>query len=197
MENAVLVSKVITSAASSTKTTATYTLSPSHNLVIPPSVERLSFISLLDIRKNLKQHQVFGNVSNVQKQPSSGVLSKSVLKICSKFTGEHLCRSVISIKWLCSFIEITLRHECSPECSHECSSFVYNFVKTESTFPVQFQAFLKLRAGGLKTLCHGFFFLDEECFNMNTRKISSKQFHGPCVKSFDDLAKYRYFLRFP
>ena len=27
------------------------------------------------------------------------LLGKGVLKICSKFTGEHLCRSVISIKW--------------------------------------------------------------------------------------------------
>ena len=39
---------------------------------------------------------------------------KDVLKICSKFTGEHKCRSVISIKLLCNFIEITLRHGCSP-----------------------------------------------------------------------------------
>ena len=37
-----------------------------------------------------------------------------VLKICSKFTGEHPSRSVISIKLLCNFIEISLRHECSP-----------------------------------------------------------------------------------
>ena len=41
-------------------------------------------------------------------------LRKSVLKICSKFTGEHPCRSVISIKLLCNFIEITLRHGCFP-----------------------------------------------------------------------------------
>ena len=32
----------------------------------------------------------------------------------TKFTGEHPCRSVISIKLLCSFIEIALRHGCSP-----------------------------------------------------------------------------------
>ena len=32
-------------------------------------------------------------------------LRKSVLKICSKFTGEHLCRSVISIK-LCSPVNL-------------------------------------------------------------------------------------------
>ena len=41
-------------------------------------------------------------------------LEKGVLKICSKFTGEHPWRSVISIKLLCDFIEITLRHGCSP-----------------------------------------------------------------------------------
>ena len=35
---------------------------------------------------------------------------KGVLKICSTFTGEHPCRSVISGKLLCNFIEITLRH---------------------------------------------------------------------------------------
>ena len=40
-------------------------------------------------------------------------LEKAVLKICSKFTGEHPCRSVISIKLQSNLIEITLRHECS------------------------------------------------------------------------------------
>ena len=37
-----------------------------------------------------------------------------VLKICSKFTGEHPYESVISLKLLCNFIEIALRHGCSP-----------------------------------------------------------------------------------
>ena len=41
-------------------------------------------------------------------------LEKSVLKICSKFTGEHPCRSVMLIKLLCNFVGITLRHWCSP-----------------------------------------------------------------------------------
>ena len=41
-------------------------------------------------------------------------LEKGVLKKCSKFTGEHPCRSTISIKLLCNFIEIALRHGCSP-----------------------------------------------------------------------------------
>ena len=39
---------------------------------------------------------------------------EGVLKICSKFTGELPCQSVISIKLQSSFFEITLRHECSP-----------------------------------------------------------------------------------
>ena len=42
------------------------------------------------------------------------VLGKGVLKICSKFTGKHPCWSVISIKLLCNFIDITLRHGCCP-----------------------------------------------------------------------------------
>ena len=36
-------------------------------------------------------------------------LEKGVLKICSKFTGEHPCQSAISIN-----IDIALRHGCSP-----------------------------------------------------------------------------------
>ena len=41
-------------------------------------------------------------------------LEKGVLNICSKFAGEHPCRSAISINLLCNFIEIALRHGCSP-----------------------------------------------------------------------------------
>ena len=41
-------------------------------------------------------------------------LGKGVLKICSKFTGEHSCRSAVSIKLLYRFIEIGLRQGCSP-----------------------------------------------------------------------------------
>ena len=55
------------------------------------------------------------NMWGIQKQPSRGVfLGKGVLRICSKFTGEYPCRSAISIKPLCNFIEITLLHGCSP-----------------------------------------------------------------------------------
>ena len=50
----------------------------------------------------------------VQKQLPEVFLLKRVLKICSKYTGEHTCRSVISIKLQSSLIKITLRHGCSP-----------------------------------------------------------------------------------
>ena len=50
----------------------------------------------------------------IQTQPSIAVLINGVLKTCSKFTGEQTYRSVISINLLCNFIEITLRHGCSP-----------------------------------------------------------------------------------
>ena len=41
-------------------------------------------------------------------------LGRGILKLCSKFTGEHPCPSAISIKLLCNFIETVLRHGCSP-----------------------------------------------------------------------------------
>ena len=34
--------------------------------------------------------------------------------MCSKFTGKHPCRSLISINLFCYFIEITIRHGCCP-----------------------------------------------------------------------------------
>ena len=46
--------------------------------------------------------------------PPEVFFGKHVLKICSIFTGEHSYRNVISIKFLCNFIEITLRRESSP-----------------------------------------------------------------------------------
>ena len=46
--------------------------------------------------------------------PPEVFLGKGVLKICTKFTGEHLCRSVISTKLHSSFIKIALRRRCSP-----------------------------------------------------------------------------------
>ena len=52
--------------------------------------------------------------SSIRSSPLDVFSWKGVLKICGKFTGEQPCWSVISIKLLCNFIEITLRHGCSP-----------------------------------------------------------------------------------
>ena len=41
-------------------------------------------------------------------------LGKGILKKCSKYTGDHPCRSVISTKLQSNFIEITLRRGWSP-----------------------------------------------------------------------------------
>ena len=46
--------------------------------------------------------------------PPDAFLGKDALKICSKFTGEHACQGVISIKLLGNFIKMTRRHGCSP-----------------------------------------------------------------------------------
>ena len=53
------------------------------------------------------------NIQILRSTRSEVFLRKRILKICSKFTGEHPCRNVISIKLLCNFIEIALRHGCS------------------------------------------------------------------------------------
>ena len=66
-----------------------------------------------DLKKLLQSVTVFP--SNCRSShPDVFFLKKDVLKICSKFTGEHPCRYVISIKLLCYFIEITLQYRCSP-----------------------------------------------------------------------------------
>ena len=62
-------------------------------------------------------------------------LIKLVLKICNKFTGEHPCRSAISIKLLCNSTEITLRHWCFPV------NLLYIF---RTTFPRNTSGWLRL-----------------------------------------------------
>ena len=53
-------------------------------------------------------------MSKVRSSRPEVFLRKVVLKICSKFTGKYPCRSVISIKLICNFIETAHRHGCSP-----------------------------------------------------------------------------------
>ena len=49
-----------------------------------------------------------------QKQPSRGVLRKRCSENMQKFTGEHQCRSAISIKLQSNVIQIALWHGGSP-----------------------------------------------------------------------------------
>ena len=74
-----------------------------------------------------RSFSIYKKAWNEQKQPSRGgirkrssenmqpdmLLGKGILKICSKFTGEHPCWSTISIKLLCNFNKITVWHGCS------------------------------------------------------------------------------------
>ena len=55
----------------------------------------------------------YGAVKTRSSRPEM-LLEKGVMKICSKVTGDHPCRSAISIKLQSNFIEIALWHGCSP-----------------------------------------------------------------------------------
>ena len=57
----------------------------------------------------LKIHKTI-QITSVRSSHPEVFLGEGVLKICTKFTGEHPFRSVISIKFLNYFIEITLEH---------------------------------------------------------------------------------------
>ena len=62
--------------------------------------------------------------STIRNSQPEVFLKKGFLKIFSKFTEEHPYRSEISIKLLCNFIEIALRHGCSPVNLLQLSNFV-------------------------------------------------------------------------
>ena len=68
--------------------------------------------------------------------PPELLLWKDALKICSKFTGEHPCQSVISIKFQSNFIKTTLRHGGSP------ANLLYIFLRTTSLNLLVFCFFL-------------------------------------------------------
>ena len=74
----------------------------------------LKYFKPLFLFYTLWKHLVFWSFQRFRSSPPKLFLGKGALKVNSKFTGEHSCHSVISIKFLCIFIEITLRHGCSP-----------------------------------------------------------------------------------
>ena len=69
---------------------------------------------MLQYCKNMGRHHHFSQNHWYRSNRPEVFLGTGVLKICSKFTGEHPCRSVISTKLLCSVVEIAHRHGCSP-----------------------------------------------------------------------------------
>ena len=86
------------------------------NLVDLP---RLMFINEKCTNLNVVVNSGWFTKSNNRKRKSRSsypevFLVKGVLKMCSKFTVEHSCRSTISIKLQSNVIEITLQHGCSP-----------------------------------------------------------------------------------
>ena len=52
-------------------------------------------------------------LSRIRSSHPEGFIRTGVVKICSKYTGEHPCQMVISIELQSNFIEMTFRHGCS------------------------------------------------------------------------------------
>ena len=75
-------------------------------------------ISLHFISCYSKQRYIQDSIKHLliscRRTPSDVFLGSGILKICSKFTGENTYRNAISIKLLCNFIEISLRHGRTP-----------------------------------------------------------------------------------
>ena len=72
-------------------------------------------------------------------------LRKGARKICSKLiTIEHPCRSVILIKLLCNFVEIKLRHACSPVKTENKNQLTSAKAYSESNQTTNFERFAKI-----------------------------------------------------
>ena len=76
-------------------------------------------------------------------------LYKSVLEICSKFTWEHPCLSLISIKLQSNFIEIRLRHRSSPVNLLHISKHLFLRIPLEGCFSY-FLSFIVLNNDSLQ-----------------------------------------------
>ena len=85
---------------------------------------QFQILNIINIELQEKNPEHFDLAISRSRRPQV-LLVKAILKMCSKLTGEHpcrsvtsikllSCRSVISIKLLCNVIEITLQYGCSP-----------------------------------------------------------------------------------
>ena len=88
------------------------------SFVLLPSLSTTSFASLYHEGYGFTTRVTRGRFFNMHAVPrcrsSRPEVFLGVLKICCKGTGEHSCRSVISIKLFCNFFEIAPRHGFSP-----------------------------------------------------------------------------------
>ena len=71
---------------------------------------RISCFKVQFCVKITKKQNKHGLQRNCRSSRPEVFLKKGVLKICSKFLGEHPYRSIVSINFICNFIEIALRH---------------------------------------------------------------------------------------
>ena len=83
---------------------------------IDPEKKQYSDVICIDMSHYVQRKRCSSAVKEFQDRNSlpEVFLEKGVVKICSKFTGEHPCQSVISIKLQSNFIKITLCHGCLP-----------------------------------------------------------------------------------
>ena len=70
--------------------------------------------SFLLLKITTKSIHFLSAKKKIQKQPSRGVLRKRCSENMQRIYRRHPCRSAISINLIRNFIEITLRHGCSP-----------------------------------------------------------------------------------
>ena len=93
-----------------------YFRKPYCNIILQVSQITQTFLTHILPIKNMEGKKLLKkkNISIYRSSHPEVFLAKKVLKIRSKFTGEHQCRSAISIKLLCNFIKTTLRHGCFP-----------------------------------------------------------------------------------
>ena len=89
-------------------------------------------------------------------------LGKGTLKICNKFTGEHPCRSLISIKLLCIFSEYLFPKNTLNGCFYIYRRFLYSI----SIFKI-----IKLLVGK-KILVGPFCTSHSICYNIRFRQDS-------------------------
>ena len=117
-------------------------------------------------------------INSTKSSCSEVFLVKDVLKICSKFTGEHPCRSVILIKLQSNFFEITLRHGYSPV----------------NLLQISIHLFLRTPLGGCFCSTKHMF-----CTRFPTRCLSETaydllQFHYPKKCPYSELYWFAYFF---